>query len=293
MKKYRLIPALAAACVLTGCGAPAATTVSVPEPVTTTAAEPEKTEPAAAAATVPEVTTAAETTIAETAEEETADEPGEEDHYGNDDTISLLQRNGQLVYGDEFCQIRYFGDMRADNGELIIVLGYSKFHGGLVRLNTGGFYVGDIVDWQPLWLSDMNSFTDGYWYHSGAHGWEFYDGSSDQPWWTDNEFIYLRYPHTSTLQENDDDMFYSEYANITEGEFVQYDDSDYDGTCSRGLWVYDLQIQEANDANYETREASYFEEPTEENTHTCTSDYDADVIVVPFDPDKVELWAHI
>lgn len=204
--------------------------------------------------------------------------------------ITELQTSGQLIHADDYCQIRYFGEMKADNGEAVIVLGYSKFHGGLVRILNNGFRCGDIVDGGALWFSPMNTFTDGYWCHSGAHGWEFYDDPSEQ-WWTDNEFICLRCPSGGTEVDTEEKAGYAEYAAV-QGKFMMYDDSVYDGVSKLGLYLTDLRIQEAVEGNFETKEPPYFAEPSNENVHVCTSEYYTQVIRVRFDPDKADLWAH-
>jgi len=238
-----------------------------------------------------EISVPGETSVEQTDEPDERDgdiETVETDAAG--ELITELQTSGQLIHADDYCQIRYFGEMKADNGEAVIVLGYSKFHGGLVRILNNGFCCGDIVDGGALWFSPMNTFTDGYWCHSGTHGWEFYDDPSEQ-WWTDNEFIYLRCPSGGTEVDTEEKAGYAEYAAV-QGKFMMYDDSVYDGVSKLGLYLTDLRIQEAVEGNFETKEPPYFAEPSNENVHVCTSEYDTQVIRVRFDPDKADLWAH-
>ncbi len=208
--------------------------------------------------------------------------------------IAKLQTNGQVIYSDEFCQIRYFGETKDDDGNLTFVLGYSKFHGALVRINKASFVWGSAVDGSLLWFSPMNSFDDGYWYHSGAHGSEFYDDPA-KAWWKDNEYIYLRSPSNDLIFEKTGNGYdYAKYAELSEaaGEYTKYDDSVYDSVSTAGLHIGELVIQESIHMTGSETEPPYFEEPTEENTHKCSTMPSSTVIRVRFDPEKAELWAH-
>ncbi len=283
MKKCGPTAVLLAVCLLTGCeSGPAVTAAPEAEPVTTTAA----TTTTEAPDDIPDID---EDDDSESAEfDDTEMEEASPADTGAEAFISALQRNGQVVYADDHCAVRYFGETEADNGELIIVLGYSKFHGGLVRILENGFHTGSRVDGCPLWFSDMNGFTDGYWCHSGVHGWEFYDDPADV-WWKDNDYIFLRCPTWNTAQDIGYDKPYAEYTEITEGECIQYDDSVYDGVSELSLYVGDLKIQEAVQ---NTTEPPYFGEPADDNTHTCLNDSSATVIRVRFDPGNDGIWGH-
>ena|GEM_PF-2973511 len=284
MKKHRLAAALATVLVCAGCeSAPAVTAAPVTEPTAAAAAATEAPED------IPDADEDDDEITAEAEDETEYTETAE--NNGADAYIAALQMYGQVIYMDDCCAIRYFGETRADNGELIIVLGYSKFHGGLVRILENGFHTGSRVDGSSLWFSDMNGFTDGYWCHSGVHGWEFYDDPADV-WWKDNDYIFLRCPTWNTQQDIGSDRSLEEYAEITEGEYIQYDDSVYDGVSVLSLYVYGLKIQESIHMTGTETEPPYFEEPTSENTHTCLSDDSATVIRVRFDPEKDAIWVH-
>ncbi len=102
-----------------------------------------------------------------------------------------------------------------------------------------------------------------------------------------------RFETGAVTLENGDPWYapYAEYAAV-QGKFMMYDDSVYDGVSKLGLYLTDLRIQEAVEGNFETKEPPYFAEPSNENVHVCTSEYDTQVIRVRFDPDKADLWAH-
>ncbi len=200
--------------------------------------------------------------------------------------IAKLQTNGQVIYSDEFCQIRYFGETKDDDGNLIYVLGYKKFHGGLIRFNKADFKLGSAVDYMyPLWFSPMNELTDGYLCMSGAHGAEFYENPADA-WWKDNGFIYLCCPKAPGNEEK----IWSSYS-YTDGEFVKYDDSVYDSISTIELYFGELVIQEGVSGDADGN-APHFDEPTDKNTHRCAVDLSSPVIRVRFDPGKVDFWAH-
>ncbi len=201
--------------------------------------------------------------------------------------VSELQENGQVIYSDEFCQIRYFGETNDDDGNLIYVLGYKKFHGGLIRFNKALFILGSVVDGRGLRFSAMNAFTDGYWCHSGAHGSEYYDNAADM-WWKDNEFIYLCCPKNSALAGGGDSD-YRLYAD-ERPKLEKYDDSVYDSFSTSNLSIYGLEIQSATDGT-ET-EPPRFDEASDSNTHKCEVDLSVPVIRVRFDHAKVDFWAH-
>lgn len=217
-----------------------------------------------------------------------------------DELITALQTNGQIIYSDEYCQIRYFGETKDDDGNLTFVLGYSKFHGALVRINKASFVWGSAVDGKMLWFSPMNSFNDGYWYHSGDHGDEFYEDPEDR-WWKDNGFIYLRCPSSETeeklyFRDNDeyvgyDHAAYASYSEV-EGDYTKYDDSVYDNVSCLHLHIGELVIQESIHMTGTETDPPYFEEPSDDNTHKCEDSYYASVIRVRFDPDKADHWAH-
>lgn len=284
MKKFRLAAALATVLICAGCeSAPAVTAAPVTEPTTTTTAATELPED------IPDADEEDDDITAKAGDAAEYTEAAE--NNGAEAYIAALQMNGQVIYMDDYCAIRYFGETRADNGELVIVLGYSKFHGGLVRILENGFHTGSRVDGNSLWLSDMNAFTDGYWCHSGVHGWEFYDDPADT-WWEDNDYIFLRCPTWNTQQDIGSGRSFEEYAEITEGEYIQYDDSVYDGASELSLYVYGLKIQECAPVNGTEGEPPHFEAPTSENTHTCLSDNSTSVIRVRFDPEKDGIWGH-
>ena len=232
-------------------------------------------------------------------------EEDEEDEEGavpdmSAEFTAVLQTNGQLIYSDEYCQIRYFGETKDDEGNLTFVLGYSKFHGALVRINKASFVWGSAVDGSELWFSPMNSFDDGYWCHSGDHGDEFYDDPGDR-WWNDNGFIYLRSPSSETAYElyfleNDEYVGYdsASYASYSKaaGEYTGYDDSVYDSVSCVNLHIGELEIQESVHMTGSETEPPYFEGSSDENTHKCEDSYSVSVIRVRFDPDKADVWAH-
>ena len=200
--------------------------------------------------------------------------------------IAKLQTNGQVIYSDEFCQIRYFGETKDDDGNLIYVLGYKKFHGGLIRFNKADFKLGSAVDFMyPLWFSPMNELTDGYLCMSGAHGAEFYENPADA-WWKDNEFIYLCCPKAHGNEEE----IWSSYS-YRDCEFMKYDDSVYDSISTIELYFGELVIQEGVSGDADGN-APHFDEPTDKNTHRCAVDLSSPVIRVRFDPGKVDFWAH-
>jgi hypothetical protein len=203
-----------------------------------------------------------------------------------DELIAKLQTNGQVIYSDEFCQIRYFGETKDDDGNLIYVLGYKKFHGGLIRFNKADFKLGSAVDFMyPLWFSPMNELTDGYLCMSGAHGAEFYENPADA-WWKDNGFIYLCCPKAPGNEEE----IWSSYS-YRDCEFMKYDDSVYDSISTIGLYFGELVIQEGVSGDADGN-APHFDEPTDKNTHRCAVDLSSPVIRVRFDPGKVDFWAH-
>ena len=200
--------------------------------------------------------------------------------------ITELQTSGQVIYSDEFCQIRYFGETKDDDGNLIYVLGYKKFHGGLIRFNKADFKLGSAVDYMyPLWFSPMNELTDGYLCMSGAHGAEFYENPADA-WWKDNGFIYLCCPKA---HENEEEIW-SSYS-YRDCEFMKYDDSVYDSISTIELYFGELVIQEGVSGDADGN-APHFDEPTDKNTHRCAVDLSSPVIRVRFDPGKVDFWAH-
>lgn len=225
--------------------------------------------------------------------ESTADADDVEEENGTESSdisaelISKLQTNGQVIYSDEFCQIRYFGETKDDDGDLIYVLGYKKFHGGLIRFNKADFKLGSAVDFiYPLWFSPMNKLTDGYLCMSGAHGNDYYYDKTEEKWWKDNEYIYLCCPKAPGNEEE----IWSSYS-YKDGEFIKYDDSVYDGISTAELYFGELVIQEGVPGDAEGN-APRFDEPTGENTHRCEIDLSAPVIRVRFDPEKVDVWAH-
>lgn len=286
MKKYRLSAVLLAVCLLAGCeSSPATTTAPSIETITTVAATTTTKSPD----DIPDIDEDDDSETVEFDDMETEEAPSAD--TGAEAFIDALQRNGQVIYMDDYCAVRYFGETEADNGELIIVLGYSKFHGGLLRILENGFHTGSRVDGSSLWFSDMNGFTDGCWCHSGVHGWEFYDDPADV-WWKDNDYIFLRCPTWNTQQDIGSGKPYAEYAEVTDGEYIQYDDSIYDGVSVLSLYVYDLKIQESIHMTGSETDPPYFEEPTDENTHTCLSDSSTEVIRVRFDPEKDNIWGH-
>ena len=223
----------------------------------------------------------------ETERDETENDEDEKRPDKSAELIGVLQTNGQVIYSDEFCQIRYFGETKDDNGDLIYVLGYKKFHGGLIRFNKADFKLGSAVDFiYPLWFAPMNELTDGYLCMSGAHGNDYYYDKPEEKWWTDNEYIYLCCPKAPGNEEK----IWSSYS-YTDGEFVKYDDSVYDGISTLTLYFGELVIQEGVSGDADGN-APRFDEATDENTHRCAIDLSSPVIRVRFDPEKVDLWAH-
>lgn len=201
--------------------------------------------------------------------------------------ISRLQTNGQTIYSDEYCQIRYFGDTKDDDGNLVYVLGYKKFHGGLVRFTHMGIWQGSATDGSQLRLSSMNKLTDGYLCHSGAHGEEYYYDDPDGIWWQDNEYIYLS---RTSAWEQDYPGNYGKYFG-EKVEYDKYDDSVYDGVSTLELYIHDITIEEASGGNQEG-DPPRFDEPSGENTHVCRIDLSVPVIRVRFDPEQADFWAH-
>ena len=203
-----------------------------------------------------------------------------------DELIGKLQENGQVIFSDDYCQIRYFGETKDDDGNLIYVLGYKKFHGGLIRFNKADFKLGSAVDYMyPLWFSPMNELTDGYLCMSGAHGAEFYENPADA-WWKDNGFIYLCCPKAYGNEEE----IWSSYS-YRDCEFMKYDDSVYDSISTIELYFGELVIQEGVSGDADGN-APHFDEPTDKNTHRCAVDLSSPGIRVRFDPGKVDVWAH-
>ena len=274
MKAKHLTALMLSVLLCAGCGGTEQKTESTsPVSVTTTNAE--------------EISVSGETSVEQTDEPDEREgdiETVETDAAG--ELITALQTNGQIVYSDEYCQIRYFGETKDDDGNLIYVLGYKKFHGGLIRFNKADFKLGSAVDYMyPLWFSPMNELTDGYLCMSGAHGAEFYENPADA-WWKDNGFIYLCCPKAYGNEEE----IWSSYS-YRDCEFMKYDDSVYDSISTIELYFGELVIQEGVSGDADGN-APHFDEPTDKNTHRCAVDLSSPVIRVRFDPGKVDFWAH-
>ena len=274
MKAKHLTALMLSVLLCAGCGGTEQKTESTsPVSVTTTNTE--------------EFSVSGETSVEQTDEPDERDgdiETVETDAAG--ELITALQTNGQIVYSDEYCQIRYFGETKDDDGNLIYVLGYKKFHGGLIRFNKADFKLGSAVDYMyPLWFSPMNELTDGYLCMSGAHGAEFYENPADA-WWKDNGFIYLCCPKAYGNEEE----IWSSYS-YRDCEFMKYDDSVYDSISTIELYFGELVIQEGVSGDADGN-APHFDEPTDKNTHRCAVDLSSPVIRVRFDPGKVDFWAH-
>ena len=274
MKKRAKAVIISAVLLCAGCGWTEQKTESTP-PVSVTTTNTE------------EISVSGETSVEQTDEPDERDgdiETVETDAAG--ELITALQTNGQIVYSDEYCQIRYFGETKDDDGNLIYVLGYKKFHGGLIRFNKADFKLGSAVDYMyPLWFSPMNELTDGYLCMSGAHGAEFYENPADA-WWKDNGFIYLCCPKAYGNEEE----IWSSYS-YRDCEFMKYDDSVYDSISTIELYFGELVIQEGVSGDADGN-APHFDEPTDKNTHRCAVDLSSPVIRVRFDPGKVDFWAH-
>ena len=274
MKAKHLTALMLSVLLCAGCGGTEQKTESTP-PVSVTTTNTE------------EISVSGETSVEQTDEPDERDgdiETVETDAAG--ELITALQTNGQIVYSDEYCQIRYFGETKDDDGNLIYVLGYKKFHGGLIRFNKADFKLGSAVDYMyPLWFSPMNELTDGYLCMSGAHGAEFYENPADA-WWKDNGFIYLCCPKAYGNEEE----IWSSYS-YRDCEFMKYDDSVYDSISTIELYFGELVIQEGVSGDADGN-APHFDEPTDKNTHRCAVDLSSPVIRVRFDPGKVDFWAH-
>ena len=208
--------------------------------------------------------------------------------------VSYLQACGQLVYGDKNFQLYYYGDTTDDDGNLVSAFGYRCFHGNLVRITGLSMHLGTVInaDGVTMYISPKNTLTDGYICISSVHGDDAYYDKPEEKWWTDNDYIYMRYLNDFAVSDPEK---YAESKEKKDGfctpeefleKFGSYGNEEsgyYENVipiCLDELSIQQARITEDNKL--------VFDEPSEENTCKVSINYSVNVIRVPFDTNKTE-----
>ena len=202
-----------------------------------------------------------------------------------------LRNKGQLIYGDKNFQIYYYGDTTDDNGSLVSVFGYRCFHGGLVRITGLGMHLGTVVnaDGVTMYISPRNTLTDGYICISSDHGDDAYYDKPEEKWWTDNEYIYMRYLKDFAVSDPEK---YAENIEKKDGFCTPEEFTEMFGSYGENIGGYEnvipicLDELSVQQARLTDDQKWVFDEPSDENTCKVSINYSVNVIRVPFDTDK-------